>query len=240
MPYNKRDDTQGMYILHSIVDNNTHPARVKAAWMIANYLSTGGTFKDTVGRDNIIKAIKAYKRVIFFINLDPDYPDGNDIYEEKSQIELKTHYRLPQMYFEKFRYGAIGIHNMHKLRSPSYSGNGGLNTYPKYNPYTIDSLEQTVVLANQCLTLPFKRHFKSEQYKNTTAGCRILKEAAQTLLPLEHDRLALLNTHSCSDDLVQCDEYEEILKDEIVPIVQHVSSNLDEIFGAATVAPSRQ
>ena len=69
------DDSQGMAILHNIVDNSTHPARVKAAWMLANYISTGGTFENTTDENNIIEAIEAYKRIVFFIDLDPYYPE---------------------------------------------------------------------------------------------------------------------------------------------------------------------
>ena len=60
------DDSQGMAILHNIVDHSTEPERVKAAWMVANYISTGGTFEDTIDKDNINEAIEAYGRVIFF------------------------------------------------------------------------------------------------------------------------------------------------------------------------------
>ena len=235
------DDLRGLNILHNIVDNNTHPARVGAAWMLANYLSSGGTFEDTIDENNIDEAVKAYKRVVFFIDLNPFYPeDGNSIYEEEAQIELKTHYRLSMLYFEKFRYGAIGIHNIHKLRSPSYNGNGGLNTYPEYSPYTIDSLEKTIEFANQCLALPFKRHFQPDWYNKIKAGCQVFKEAALVVLPLERQRLVLLDTYSCSDDLIQCNDYEKILKGEIVPIVQQVSSDLNEIFNSPLTAASRQ
>ena len=65
-----RGDThRGLNILHNIVDNNTHPARVGAAWMLENYLSSGGTFEDTIDENNIDEAVKAYKRVVFFIDL---------------------------------------------------------------------------------------------------------------------------------------------------------------------------
>ena len=53
---------------------------------------------------NIInEAIDAYGRVVFFIALDPNYPRGNGLYEEEAQMELKSHYRLPMLYFAKFK-----------------------------------------------------------------------------------------------------------------------------------------
>lgn len=79
------DDTmRGLSILHNIVDHNTHLARTGAAWMIADYLSSGGTFEDRIGENTINEAIDAYKRVVLFIDLDSNYPeDGNSTYEEE-------------------------------------------------------------------------------------------------------------------------------------------------------------
>ena len=222
------DDSQGMAILHNIVDNSTEPERVNAAWMVANYISTGGTFEDTTDKNNIIEAIEAYKRIVFFISLDPYYPEkGNSLYEEESQMELRTNYRIPMLYFDKFRSGAQGTVNMHRLRSPSYEGDRDLNTYPKYSPYTIDSLEQMIEFADQCLALPPKRHFQSEVYKDIKAACRVFKEAATALLPLEQERLVLLDTDSCSGDLPQCSEHQEI-KSEIVSIIRQAISEINE------------
>ena len=97
------DETRSMAILHNIVDHSIEPERVKAAWMIASYLSSGGTFENTIGENIINEAIDAYGRVVFFIALDPNYPRGNGLYEEEAQMELKSHYRLPMLYFAKFK-----------------------------------------------------------------------------------------------------------------------------------------
>ena len=225
----KGKDSEGMAILHNIVDHSTHPARVKAAWKLANYISTGGTFEDTTDEDNINEAIKAYGRVIFFISLDPNYPQKISISEAEAQIELTTHYRLPSLYFSKFKKGATGTDNIHLLSSPSYNGDRELNTYPEYSPYTIDSLEKAIEFADQCLALPLKRHFQSSSYRNYKAGCQVLKEAAQDILPLERQRLVLLDTDSCSNDLPLCSEHQEI-KQEIVSIIRQAGSELREIF----------
>ena len=225
----KGKDSEGLAILHNIVDHSTHPARVKAAWMLANYISTGGTFEDTIDKDNINEAIEAYGRVIFFISLDPNYPQKTSLYEEEAQIELTSHYRLPLLYSEKFKKGATGTDNMHLLSSPSYNGDRDLKTYPEYSPYTIDSLQKAIEFADQCLALPLKRHFQSSSYRNYIAGCRVLKEAAQDSLPLERQRLVLLDTDSCSNDLPQCLEYQEI-KSEMVSIIRQAGSELRQIF----------
>lgn len=74
---------------------------------------------------------------------------------------------------------------MHLLRSPSYEGDRDLNTYSNYAPYTIDSLDQMIAFADQCTTLPMKRHFKPRVYKKTKANCQVFKDAATKILPLE-------------------------------------------------------
>ena len=68
------DETRSMAILHNIVDHSIEPERVKAAWMIASCLSSGGTFENTIGENIINEAIDAYGRVVFFIALGPNYP----------------------------------------------------------------------------------------------------------------------------------------------------------------------
>ena len=223
----KGEDSEGMSILYHIADRHND---VKAAWVIAEYIHSGGTFEDRIDKHNINEAIEAYGRVVFFISLDPHYPqNGNDIYEAESQMELRTNYRLPLLYFTKFKKGAVGTENIHLLRSPSYERDGDLDTYPKYNLYTMDSLEQMIKFADQCLALPPKRHFQSEAYGKIKAGCQVFKEAATALFPLEQQRLVLLATDSCSDDLPQCAEYYE-LRAEMVSIIKPVSADIKAIF----------
>ena len=135
------DETRGMAMLHDLVEYSTHPARTGAAWMVANYIQTGGKLDGSIDKDNIIEAIKAYGKILFFIDLDPHYPwDGMDIYEETTQIELKSNRRIPLLYYSKFKYGAAGTHNAHKMMSPSYEGDRDLKTYPHYAPYTVEPL----------------------------------------------------------------------------------------------------
>ena len=148
-------DHDALGILHNIADGD-HRARVEAAFMIAEYVGTGGTFGDVIDENNINEAIQAYVKVVFLINLAPDYPAGNEIFEEEGQTELRSRYRLPLLYFQKFRYGAAGTDNIHLLRSSTYSGDRNLKTYPDYAPYTVNSLERAVEFADKCLALPLK------------------------------------------------------------------------------------
>ena len=232
----KGEDHRGLAILHNIVNHSDQPARVEAAWMLAEYIDSGGNFGDTIDEDNIDKAIEAYLKVVSFISSDRNYPNGNEIYEEESQIELKTHYRLPLLYFEKFKYGGSGTYSMHLLSSPSYHGDRNLNTYPEYSPYTVNSLERTIEFAHICIDLPFKRHFQRRVYEATKAECQVLKEAATALLPLERQALILLSIDSCRNDIIQCDEYNEVLS-KISPIIRQVSSEIDEIIQRYAAPP---
>lgn len=234
----KGRDSEGLAILHNIVKHSDQPARVRAAWKVASYVKTGGIFEDTTDENNINEAIEASLKVIFFITSDRNYPDGNEIYEAESQMELKTHYRLPLLYFEKFKKGAKGTDNIRLLTSPSYEGDRDLRTYPEYSPYTINSLERMIEFADVCIDLPLKRHFQHRVYEETKAECRVLKEAAQALLPLERERLVLLNTDSCSDDLPQCVEHREV-KSDIISIIRKANAEVREII-ERHAAPSQQ
>ena len=133
------------------------------------------------------------------------------------------------LYFEKFKKGAKGTDNAYWQTSISYTGNGGLSTYPEYSPYTLDSLNKMIAFADECLALPRKWHFNPITYEKTKAECRVLKEAAQALLPLERERLTLLNTESCSDDLIQCLEHREV-KSDIITIIRQANSDIDAII----------
>ena len=220
------DHQEALSILHHIADRHNN---VNAAFVIAEYIGSGGTFEDTIDYDNLNEAIAAYARVLFFIDLDPDYPPGMGLYEAESQMELRSSYRHPLLYFEKFTSGALGTENSHLLKSPSYDGEKDLKTYPEYSPYTMDSLRKTVRFSNRCVALPKKRHFLTEQYKKSRAGCQVLGKVAEALLPMEEKRLDLLADKSCSGDLPKCSEYYDLRK-KMVAILERVTSDLNKIF----------
>ena len=129
----------------------------------------------------------------------------------------------------RFNYGIQGHHSWHLRQSPSYEGDRSIETHPKYSPYTIDSLNQTIEMAERCTSLPKKRHFQPGYYQQVTAYCRLLKETAQTILPLERERLHLLNLESCKSDLPKCRDYDE-LTDKISAVLQEEIEAGNAIF----------
>ena len=231
----KENVMEGLAILKALVQDHNN---VKAAWVIANYTRTGGTFEK---RDptKYQEAINAYLDVWHLIDIKPDYPDIFEIdYELESQIEIRTIDYIVSLYFSKFKKGVIGSHNMHLMRSPNYKGRRNLNTYPDYSPHTRDSLKQMVHFAKQCLDLPSnKAHFKPNYYRAYQQACRISKDAVTGIeaegvvgfWELETERRALLLDESCSSDLPNCDEYNEIYE-QIKSTAKQVRAELKVAF----------
>ncbi len=188
--------------------------------------------------DRLDEIIMAYLRVISLIEGAYDYPQFNGPrfdgallwYEQTDQMELNSHYNVPMTYFHKFKKGAAGIYNLYLMQSSNYSGERDLNTYPTYNLYTEDSLEKTIEHANRCLSLPMKDYFIEEVYQFYQSACQVLKDSAQALLPLERERLSLLNKRSCRDTLPNCQEYDELVKEKMFPIIGETHDELDIIF----------
>ncbi len=113
--------------------------------------------------------------------------------------------------------------------SPSYEGDRDLETYPDYSPYTIDSLSNIIEFANRCIALPNKNHFNPSYYIGYQKACQILKDVAETLMPMELEALTLLATESCGKDLPNCQEYDE-LTDRQSSLINQAESELGEIF----------
>ncbi len=188
--------------------------------------------------ERLNETIVAYLRVISLIEGTYDYPrfNGQNFdtvllwHERKDQMELSSHYRVPMTYFHKFKKGAAGIYNLYLMQSSNYSGERDLNTYPAYNLYTEDSLEKTIEHANRCLSLPMKDYFIEEAYRFYQSACQVLKDSAQALLPLEGERLSLLNKRSCRSALPNCQEYDELVKEKMFPIIGETHDELDIIF----------
>ena len=234
----KYNEDKGLAILHNVVNRY---GDVGAAFTIADYERTGGTFEKR-DENKINEAIDGYQKVKALIRSNPYYPFPNphipisnsngfhDDAEAVSQRELRSHYFVPSLYFDKYKKGAKGTDNVHLLRSPSYKGRRDLNTYPDYAPYTEDSLERMIEYANDCLALPPKDHFRSPKYYRDYLNiCQIYKDTAEELLPLEGQRLVLLLTESCSSDLPKCEAH-RVLKAEIVSIIKQSTSEINGIF----------
>ena len=128
------------------------------------------------------------------------------------QMELRAYYRIPTLYRNKFMTGFDGTYRRYLLTSPSYTGKRDLKTYPQYTLYTQDSLDKVIAAANRCLALPRKGHHRTRRYEFNKKTCRIMKEEAMALRPLEDKRLVLLATESCRRDLPKCKEYNELHK----------------------------
>ncbi len=167
------------------------------------------------------------------IDLDPDYPRKYRIYESEEQMELAAHYKVTQLYIDKFAYGVQGLYNQHLLASPSYEGERDLKTYPEYSSYTRDSLKKVIEFSNRCIHLPEKPYFRGDYHTNYKNACRLLKDTAEKLLPLEEKRLDLLGLESCAGDLPTCAEYEELDKKAISIYKQFQS----ELWDMAESAP---
>lgn len=255
----KGNVNQGMAVLHQIADHYTDVRRVKAAWMIAEYISSGGDVQSNkIDEDNINEAIQAYGRVLFFINLHkPHYPWGGPFMpdprstdgggfidtgvvddEGREMIYPRTSYLIPLHYFLKYWYGLDGSHNVHKMISLSYDGDMDLKTYQYYHPYTVDSLNRVVEFANACHAVMVRQHvvlmrYDVEDYEkareNYKIACQILKKYATTLLPLERQRLVLLSTKSCVYDILKCDEYKKNY-DEIDAILGQAGDELRAVW----------
>ena len=228
----KGEDDKGLSLLYPLSE---HYNDIPSAFFIAKYIETGGKLDSTIDRYNIEKAIQAHFRVLFLIDVGPNYPYDPDhrLYEINVQAELSSTYKVPYLYLKKFQGGAYGNQNRHLLMSPSYEGERDLETYPDYSPYTIDSLSNIIEFANRCIALPKKSHFMTEYYKAYQKACQILKDVAETLMPMELEALTLLATESCGKDLPNCQEYDE-LTDRQSSLENQAHSELGEVFSIDT------
>ena len=221
------DREEGLRRLYHVTEKHNN---VFSAYFLAEYIEYGGDFKMPIDGDKIDEAIDAYFRVLFLIDLTPYYPRGYERYEYDGQMELQSHYRVPYLYMQKFAVGAGGLYREHLLNSPSYKGDRELNTYPKYSPYTLDSLGKVIKHANRCIALPKKSYFRQPHYDDHQEACRILKDTAEALLPLEEKRLNSLAVESCSDDVLKCQEHKKLLEGQITPLFVQAQEELKEIF----------
>ncbi len=224
----KGEGAKGFSILQAIIGKHND---VSAAFMLAQYIESGGRLDNTVDEDSVDEAIAAFLQVLTFIEVSRDYPyNGFWHTEEGRQMELHSHYSVALLYSAKFMYGAAGSDNEYMGLSHSK------RTYPEYSRYTKDSLKQTIHYAERCLALPRKAHFKPEKYRKIISACQVLKEEAEALLPLEDKRLFYLAQYnSCKANSSNCDGYIEV-KDEMVAIMRQAKSDRRDIFGVKALA----
>ena len=203
-------DFEGLKFWHDAADihNSVH-----AAYLIAKYIQTKGTFDfKKPDWDKLDEIIKAYLRVLLYINVTPDYPFGGlgyALYEDEAQMEIKSRFRVPHLYYNKFIRGLKKSENDKLLTSLSYKGERDLGFANDYDDHTTNSLRSAIEYGEECANLPMKGHFKPDDYSRYTTACRIISDLARDLLPLEQKRRHILQQESCSKDLPQCAEYYE-------------------------------
>lgn len=224
----KGENAQGMYLMHNVADRHNH---IFAALFIAEYIETNGRFEFPFDYENINEAIRAFYRVLAYIDFEPGYPLSKPInytvYEKFDQMELRASYHIPMLYFVRFSLGFYGLYHEHLHTSAGYNGDKSLPTFPKYRDDTRESLRKVIESADHCLALPKKRHFFADHYEYFQKQCRLLKETALILQPLEEKRLVLLATESCKRDLPSCEEYNNLHKQMKDIMNQHVSKAKD-------------
>ena len=229
------DDVQAINILESLAYKHND---VIAAFTLADYTVTGGTMDTTkLNGHNYDEALRAYGRVLLLIDRHANYPHPSFVASEwAGQRELEAYRSWVLIQYLRFNWAWFGLHNWHLLQSPSYKGDRNLNSWLKYNPYSIDSLKQTIEMAERCVSLPQKRHFQPLYYQQVRSFCRLIKTTAQTLLPLERERLDILNSGSCKD-LLKCPDYLKV-DDEMTAIIQETSKERFAIFEKIEAAPA--
>ena len=224
---NQGDDVKALNIL----DSEIAKGHVAAARDKALYIATGGTFiGNNLDERYYNEALKAYAKVLLLINIKPDYPEGFLFTELKEQHELGAYFYMVYISYFKFLAGLNGTHNAYLLQSPTYKGDRNLEIHSKYQPYTLDSLEKTIEHAGRCANLPRKQHFKYIRYKKTISYCRVMKEYAKQLYPLEKERLTLLNNQSCARDVEQCAKYQDLMYKKIIPFGEKKEKEANSAF----------
>lgn len=192
----KGEDSKGLPMLYILADQHSH---VLASDFLANYLRTDGRFELPLTHVAVDESIKYYMRSQVLIKLMPHYPEPYEFIERNSQIELNSIYYVPHLYLLKYNIDSVGDLQAHLLQSPSYEGDRNIDTYPKYNTYMRDSLNNVIRYAGECANLPQKEHFNVRRYQATTESCRLMRDLAVTLLPLEEKRQEILRQPHCED-----------------------------------------
>ena len=90
---NQDDVSKGMLILHGLADQHSN---IVANYWIAEYHSTGGSFKTNIADRNLDLAAHYYSRTLAIIKTYNSYPPLiYSMWEQTDNIEMKTYYFLP-------------------------------------------------------------------------------------------------------------------------------------------------
>ena len=192
---NPSDVTKGMAILHELSDQQSN---VPASYFIAEFHLTGGTF-DTVSYKNLDIALNYFFRTLAIIDTFHNYPPSvYTVWEEKNNMEMLSHYKIPFIYLDMFYFGVAGDYILRILNSPSYEGTRDLETYPKYNKNIMSNINSAIDYARQCKSLPQKRHF-SDLFPYYKEICAMYEEKAILLKDIQWKRHQLLSEERCKD-----------------------------------------
>ena len=79
-------------------------------------------------------------------------------------------------------------------------------TFPKYNEFMRDSLNQGLQQAQNCRDLSRKHYYHSDHYKANAESCALMVDLFQTLIPLEEQRQQILLDCPDENGIVQMGE----------------------------------
>lgn len=222
--FNRWEDDEAIQFLERAIEHGG----VISARLLARYYETDGTFEELEMpvRDSEVldKAIQAYTEVLDLIDSIPNYPENDFSYmlNEQDEIEIGTIYSIVRGYFNRFGYQIEDHYHRFIHNSPSYevvlteSDKAGVSDlYPALNNrdtfYILDKMEE---FASRCINTPKFRLWDTKSYNNYIRGCKLMKDFAQKVRPLE--RLKLANAEICSDFVLQkessCIEYRSLIK----------------------------
>ena len=225
-------DDKGVVHLKSAGDKGD----ILAVFRLARHYRTGGTWNSQdLDPNKIQETIDLYLRVIQMIQDYHGYPIGDmNSVERKYSIEMKSHYMVTSLYYNKFNKGAYG--------AQSYRNNGnqeGEETYPLYREHTTDSLQKTIYYANICLNVPLENYFDETRYDRYQSACRILKATAEALLNppdlnadqegLNTQRLRWVNEPTCYRDLKNCESYQDVT-DKMMAIIESGNQQIADVW----------
>ena len=227
----KGDDSTGLPMLYYLADQTDS---VTANFFLADYLETDGRFRNPITYTNVDEAINYYYRTQAIISLIPTYPEPDYFFQEKNrQMHLHSSYRVPRLYLVRYKLGAAGDYMAHLLQDPDYDGDRK-DTFPKYNGFMRDSLNQGLRTARECRDLPQKRYHNPTHYKANIEACALMVDLFQALIPLEEQRQEIRLGCRDENDIVQmeledCPKYYETHK-EINDLLEAYSETAFEIF----------
>ena len=231
----KGDDAKGVPMLYHLADQKSS---VKANYFLAEYLSTDGRFANPSTKKTLDEAINYYYRTLAIIDLIPTYPEPDYFFQEKNyQMHLNSAYSVPRLYLAKYQLGAAGDYMAHLMQWPGYEGESK-DTFPKYNRFMRDSLNQGLQQAQHCRDLPRKRYHNPDHYKANVESCTLLVDLIKTLIPLEEQRQQILLDCRDENGVVQmgmenCPKYYESHK-EINNLMEAYSEAAFAIFRPVT------